>query len=84
VITDCSVTYRQFRRTKPAVGLPQVRFLFDYMNEHKIPIGDLADVAGISRHTLTHWRMGRRTPTVADLEACYNAIGFTLAPQKRD
>lgn len=73
---------RIFRRNQvPARVQPIVRRLFEEMNEQCIGICDMADRAGISKHTIHEWRK-RCNPTVVNIEACFNVLGLTLAVKR--
>lgn len=39
---------------------------------------EVADKSGISRQSFTNWMTGRGSPTVANMEAALNSIGYEL------
>lgn len=52
-----------------------VKRLFELIEEHQIPLADLARRTGIARETIGSWRYNGN-PTFANLEAAFNALGY--------
>ena len=69
----------------PAASLmgvsPQVRDLFLIAEAANMPMGQLAERAGVHEKQFVEWRKGR-TPKLANIEACYNVLGYTLRAVK--
>lgn len=69
---------RQFRKIRvPESTHPVVRRLFEEMNYQQIGLLDMAERSGINKNTLKDWRT-RTTPTIDNIEACFNVLGLTL------
>mgnify|MGYP001080586753 CR=1 FL=1 len=61
---------------------PLVRELFEEMHAQRCGARDMADRSGVNVNTLKDWRT-RTQPRIADLEACFNVLGYTLRPVER-
>lgn len=62
---------------------PVIVTLFKEMRRQRISILDLADRSGVSKQTISFWKYNRiANPLAANLEACYNVLGFTLKPTR--
>lgn len=69
-----------YPRPSPPVPVnadPRVKRLFQEIAAQQIPEETLGRRAGVKGQTLRTWRAGQ-TPNVANLEACFNVLGFTL------
>jgi|TARA_Y100000310_G_scaffold319574_1_gene375004 hypothetical protein len=68
-----------YRSTKARLrrGHPLVRQLFDIMHKHQISANDLAKKAGLGVRTIESWTLNRQ-PTVANLQAALNVLGYEL------
>ena len=64
-------------RPIPRGADPRVKRLFEEMLAQKMPAQRLGKLAGISDKTIRDWQT--KTPSVANLEACLNVLGLTLA-----
>ena len=74
---------RRFRRiTTPKHAHPLVRLLFSEMNSQRIGIYDVSDRSGVACNTMKNWRK-HHTPSVSNLEACLNVLGFELVVKPR-
>lgn len=56
--------------------------LFPLMRKEQITVSDLAQRSGVKRVTIAAWKR-RNTPNVANLEACFNVLGYTLQPIRK-
>lgn len=61
----------------PPRAHPLVRRLFALMNDQRIALGTVAERSGVAPGTIEDWR-ARTAPTVPNLEACFNALGYGL------
>lgn len=61
----------------PEKANPLVRTLYDKMIEHRVGVLEMSHRSGVNANTLKDWRH-RTCPTVDNLEACLNAVGYTL------
>jgi len=72
-----------FRKMRvPTKGHKAIIHLFNEMNHQQISASDLSKRAGLGFHTIWDWR-DRRSPSVNNLEAALNALGFELVVVKR-
>ena len=77
--------HRPLKQSKH-VSHPLVRVLVDKMNEQGVNILELCADAGVPVGTFSGWRKPARgkprrvSPSVANIEACFNALGYTLGP----
>lgn len=62
----------------PEQANPLVRELFRLMQKHRVGVLEISHRSGINKNTLKDWR-ARTCPTVDNIEACFNSIGYTLA-----
>jgi hypothetical protein len=67
------------------VAHPLVRTLVTLMNEQGVTPTELCNECGVPKDTFYNWRKSGRgsrrvSPSVANLEACFNAIGYGLVP----
>lgn len=67
----------------PENASPLIRQLFELLNRRKITIASVARKSGVQVSTICDWR-SRRSPTVANLQAVLNAIGYELVIGRRD
>jgi hypothetical protein len=67
------------RITVPDRAHPLSRLVFAEMQRQGITYVDMADKSGISRETLTAWRV-RNVPDLTSLEACFGVLRLRLAP----
>lgn len=63
-------------RAKPGAHRA-VKFLFEEMNRQQISAADLSDRGGPHNKTIQRWRLDR-DPTISNLEAALNVLGFEL------
>lgn len=69
---------RTFRpHSVPDKASPLIRLLFEKMNSEQIGVLDMSDRSGVNKNTFKEWRT-RTVPTVDNLEACFNVLGYTL------
>jgi hypothetical protein len=52
------------------------------MHNQRIGVMDLAERAGIPRHTIKGWRTVC-LPGIVNLEACFNVLGFDLVARRK-
>ena len=71
------------RLTIPKSADPLVKNVFELMNSQRRMIVDIAARSGVTRSTISSWRYDRQ-PTVANLRAVVNTLGYELVLQKRD
>lgn len=76
---------RQFRGPLPIPqhAHPLVRRLVEEMNERKMGVLDLAKISGIHKDSLKEWR-NRALPRLDLIDAAFGALGYELAPRKRE
>lgn len=55
-----------------------VRKLLEEINEKKIPLIYVSEVAGVGKWTIGAWARGYQSPTIQNLEACYQVVGLRL------
>ena len=67
----------------PPKAHPLVRELFTLMNERGLLIKDITEATGIGRSTISEWRYSRN-PSLHDIIACFNSIGFKLVVARDD
>lgn len=77
-----TVDYDNYGRARRSDALPLVRTLVDLLNDLAIPNIELARRTGITPQSLGRWFNRRGNPKMADLEACFNAIGYNLVPER--
>lgn len=65
--------------TIPEKAHPLVKLLFAELNKHDMSVAKLAEKVGITSQTVILWRTATM-PRTDILEACFNALGLTLAP----
>ena len=61
----------------PPSAHPLIRKLFEEMNERKMLILEIAEISGVSKHTISDWRY-KRTPGVENLNAVLNVLNLEL------
>lgn len=73
----------QHQAIKTAV--PILRKLFRHMYENRIKQRDVAEAANVGENTIKAWKKGKAEPTLANLEALCDSLGFelTLTPKSR-
>lgn len=70
---------RRFHKVRvPENVHPLVRNLFEEMNRQRIGMLDMAERTGVGQSTMKHWRL-MCSPSLANLEACYNVLGYKLS-----
>ena len=57
---------------------PVLRELFADFDATKQTYADFGALVGVHGQTLTKWRTGKHSPSIADVEAMANALGFRL------
>jgi hypothetical protein len=60
---------------------PVLRFLFEEMHRQQCTDQDLSTRTGIHVRSFYHWRATSQ-PTVGNLQACLNALGYELTVRK--
>ena len=71
------------RLVVPKSGDPLVKEVFKLMNEQRRELLDVARRSGVSKSAISMWRYDRQ-PTVANLRAVVNTLGYDLVLKKRD
>lgn len=61
---------------------PLVQWVWSKMAEKKLTHEFVADKAGVRATTLRNWARGRTRPSLADIEAVVNVIGFDISIKK--
>lgn len=76
----------RYTRSKPigseSDAHPLVQWIWSKMAEKKLTHEFVANKAGIRAATLRNWARGRTKPSLADIEAVVNAIGFDISIKK--
>lgn len=67
----------------PQHAHPLVRRLVEEMNYQQLGVLDLAERSGIHKDSLKEWR-GRAMPRLDLIDAAFGALGYELAPRKRE
>ena len=57
---------------------PHVKKLWELWRLSGLTMGELTDKVGVDRATVSSWFRGTTQPTLANIEACFNALNFTL------
>lgn len=57
---------------------PLVRRLHAEVTAAGVPLAAVARRSGVSQTAIHHWMHCRRSPTVGNLVACFNALGLDL------
>ena len=71
---------RRFRHLSiPKGAHPLVRRLYEEMEFQQFGVTDTAERAGVARETVKGWRKNH-CPRIAEIEACFNVLGYTLQP----
>jgi len=71
------------RLTIPEKADPLVKRLYGLMNAERYMITNVAETSGVTRSTISSWRYDRQ-PTVANLRAVANTLGYDLVLKKQD
>lgn len=58
--------------------------LFGLIDASNMPAGALADCVGCHKVTLSRWKHGEATPTILDVEALAQVLGYELVLQRRE
>ena len=66
----------------PSRGLPLVRLLFDLINQENVALSTVSKRSGVSVSTISDWRW-RRSPSVTNLEAVLNVMGYELSIRRK-
>lgn len=66
----------------PPHAHPLVRGLVALANQQNTTMREIAERAGLRPETVCRWRY-RNSPRIADLEAAYNTLDYTLVPRER-
>ena len=61
---------------------PALSRLASILDDHVGHMGDIAKRSGVSQHTLFNWLRRRRSPTVENLRAVLNTLGYDLRVHK--
>lgn len=70
---------------KPAETVSRVvRDLFDVIDATDLSAGTLASRVGVHRVTLSRWKHGGATPTILDVEALAQVLGYELVLKPRE
>lgn len=69
-------------RKPPRIGVPDrahplIKRLFQEMAAQQAGVVEMAGKSGVNKNTLKDWRT-RGNPRLADLEACFNVLGFDI------
>lgn len=69
----------------PTKGDPLVRMLFAEANHQRVSLPRLAELSGVSRHTIDQWRY-EVDPKLDYVQRCLNALGYDLVavPKQRE
>lgn len=69
----------------PTKGDPLVRMLFAEANHQRVSLPRLAEMSGVSRHTIDQWRY-EVDPKLDYVQRCLNALGYDLVavPKQRE
>ena len=67
----------------PENASPVVRKLFQLINLHHVGLKQLSKRSGVALSTIADWR-NRRSPSLANIEATLNALGYELTVRKRE
>ncbi len=70
------------RLSIPQTAQPLVRQLFEEMNRQQCGVVEMSERSGVNKNTLKDWRT-RTVPRIADLEACFNVLGFDIVVKER-
>jgi transcriptional regulator with XRE-family HTH domain len=65
-------------RKKPRTALAVMRAFFEAVDRSGRALDSIGAQIGVSAHTLTRWRHGTSSPSVADFEAALQAFGCKL------
>ncbi len=57
---------------------PLMRSMWQAIHQRGITYRELSRLSGVDTHTIRNWRNGT-SPTIANLEAVLNVVGFKLA-----
>lgn len=76
-------TYQR-QRVPPVGGAhPLVKRLWQEMNDQRVSQEDVAERAGVSSSGMRKWRNGSRSPSLCDLEACFNVLGLDVVVREQ-
>ena len=73
------MTKRKGRMPMVAGQHPAVVFLDARINERRLSAQGICDQAGLGRGTISRWRTEGHSPSVGNLEAVLNVLGYRLA-----
>ncbi len=59
---------------------PLLRPMWQAIQQRGISYNELSKISGVDAHTIRNWRNGT-SPTISNLEAVLNVVGFKLAVQ---
>lgn len=75
---------RHARRRKLASGIdPMVIWIAEFSAGENLTMTDVSDSTGIPVQTMLQWFSGSTQPTIGNLRAAVNALGFELALKRR-
>ena len=57
---------------------PHVRKLFDRLNQTTLTVKEFAAQIPANEHTVYAWASGKYYPSIPNLEAAFNVLGYTL------
>lgn len=57
---------------------PAVRELVEAASSRGIPQIEVANLAGLSKHSVSRWGRGNHEPTIGSLRAALNALGLDI------
>lgn len=81
---DSQFRYRDPAKRRPVtipVGVsPEVRLIFSEMCRLHVALDELALAAGFTRATIKAWRRATHRPSLENIEAGLNAMGWTFLP----
>lgn len=67
----------------PANVHPLTKSLFEMLEARGMTDKDMSRLSGVSHHTIADWRY-RWNPSLPNLEACLNVLGYELTIRERD
>lgn len=68
----------QFNRLPPRTASHSLQKLFSIMDTMDESIREISKRAGCHEVTMSHWRHGKNSPRLIDIEAVANAIGYRI------
>lgn len=75
---DKAALVQAAKRKIPDSGDPLVRTLFKIMRRERAILREVQGRIGVAARTMSAWRSGRRQPTIGNLTAAFNAMGYRI------